>query len=357
MVKMAEHHRFFDGKVARPREVKLAIGTAEIGLYDERNATVAVWPLSRVRVVDQNAVSGAYVLRLEADDAARLEIAAGPQLQALLSLRPELRRWRARERTGLLKGFVLWGVLGAAILGGVYLGWTRASMAIATWIPFSWEDRIGAQVESVMFPESARCSGAEGLRALQALADRIWPEQDPDRRIRLFVRQEGDPNAFAVPGHRIVVFSGLIERARSPEMVAGVLAHEMGHVQLKHPMRGLIHQLGVGMVVSLIFGDSSLAGVGQFALAMSYSRDMEREADRRGIELLQNAGIRADGMSAFFGVIKEDTRKGLSSRLPDFLSSHPDLDARIEATRQPPTGAAAMSDAEWQALRQVCDAT
>jgi Zn-dependent protease with chaperone function len=353
---MSELHRFFDGQIAKPRTVTLAIGSAEIGMFDEGNRSIAVWPLARVRVADQNAVSGSYMLRLEPDDTARLEVGSGPQLQALLSQRPELRRWRAHERTGLFKAFALWSAVGAAILGGLYLGWTRASIAIATWIPYSWEDRIGAQVESLMFPEGARCTGADGLRALESLGDRLWPEQDRERGVKLFVHKEGDPNAFAVPGHRIVVFSGLIERARNPEMLTGVLAHEMGHVELNHPMRGLIHQLGVGVVVSLIFGDSSLAGVGQFALAMSYSRDMEREADRRGIELLQRAGIRADGMSAFFRVIKEDARKGLFSRLPEFLSSHPDLDARIEATRQPPTGAPAMSDADWQALRKVCDA-
>jgi len=131
----------------------------------------------------------------------------------------------------------------------------------------------------------------------------------------------------------------------------------VGHVELHHPMRGLITQMGLGAFVTLIFGDSSLAGMGQVALALSYSRDMEREADKRGIELLQKAGIRADGMSAFFEVIKGDVQKGIFKDLPEFLSSHPDLDARIAATRQPPTGAPAMSDADWQALRKVCDAS
>jgi predicted Zn-dependent protease len=79
---------------------------------------------------------------------------------------------------------------------------------------------------------------------------------------------------------------------------------------------------------------------------------MEREADRRGIELLQQAGLRADGMSAFFAEFKKDGH----DLLPAFLSTHPDLDERIAATTQPPTGAPAMSDAEWQALRKVCDA-
>ncbi|MEZ5830097.1 MAG: M48 family metallopeptidase [Dongiaceae bacterium] len=353
---MTELHRYFDGRVARPRAVTLAIGAAEIEIRDESGASLAIWPFSQIRVADQNAVSGAYVLRLETDQAARLEIAAGPQLQSLLASRPELRRWRARERLGLLKGFALWGAIGAAACIALYFGWTRASILIATWIPPSWEERVGQQVEQAWFPESKRCAGAEGLRALQALGDRIWPDDEPGDGVRLFVIKEGDPNAFAMPGHRIVVFSGLIDRAKSPEMVAGVIAHELGHVELHHPMRGLVQQLGLGAAMSLIFGNSSLANLGQLALALSYSRDMEREADQRGIALLKRAGIRADGMSDFFVIIKSDMQKGVFSDLPEFLSSHPDLDARIAATRQPPTGAPAMSDAEWQALRKVCDA-
>lgn len=349
---MSEVHRFFDGRVARPRGVTLAIRSAEIEMRDESGASAAIWPFSHIRVADQNAVSGTYVLRLEPDHAARLEVAAGADLQALLAQRPELKRWRARERTGLMKSFVLWGLAGAAVCVALYLGWTRASVLIAAWIPPSWEDRIGQQVEQAWFPESRRCSGAEGVQALQALGRRLLPGED----VTLFVMKEEDPNALAMPGRRVVVFSGLIERARSPEMLAGVLAHELGHVELHHPMRGLIHQLGMGAALTLLFGDSSLAGIGHLALAMSYSRDMEREADKRGIELLQKAGIRADGMSAFFAIIKADVEKGMFSGLPEFLSSHPDLDARIEATRQPPTGAPAMSEAAWQALRKVCDA-
>jgi hypothetical protein len=356
---MSELHRFFDGRIAKPRSVTLAVRATEIEMLDESGASVAIWPFSHVRVADQNAVSGAYVLRLEPDHAARLEIAAGPELEALLADHPQLKRWRARERTGLLKSFVLWGTVGAVVCALLYLGWTRASVLIAAWIPPSWEDRIGAQVERAWFPPDRRCSGADGLKALQALADRIWQGSErgdePGNGVKLFVIKQADPNAFAVPGHRIVVFSGLIDHAQSPEMVAGVVAHEMGHVDLHHPMRGLIHQLGLGAALTMIFGDSSVAGLGQLALALSYSRDMEREADKRGIELLQKAGIRADGMSAFFGIIKSDVEKGKVHKLPEFLSSHPDLDARIAATAQPPTGAPAMSEADWQALRKVCN--
>src|SRR5262249_53257694 len=155
-----------------------------------------------------------------------------------------------------------------AVCAALYFGWTRASILMAAWIPPSWEDRIGEQVEQAWFPPNGRCTDSDGLRALQVLGERILPDED----VEIFVVKEKDPNAFAIPGHRIVVFSGLIDRASSPEMVAGVLAHEMGHVELHHPMRGLIHQLGLGAALSLVFGDSSLAGMGQMAVALSYSR-------------------------------------------------------------------------------------
>jgi len=348
-------HRYFDGKVAKPRMVTLTLRASELEIVADDGATVIVWPFAEVHVADQNAVSGAYVLRFGSDEFARLEVAAGPDLDALLAEQPQLRRWRARERGRLFRGFMIWGAAGALVLAALYFGWTRASVLVAAWIPWSWEDRIGATIEEAWFPEDKRCSGAEGIQALQALGDRLWPDQDPDQKVKLFIVELGEPNAFAVPGRRIVVFSGLIKRAKNPEMVAAVLAHEMGHVELRHPMRGLIHQLGLGAVVTILFGDSSMAGMGQMALALSYSRDMEREADRRGIERLQRAGVRADGMAAFFAEIKDDVAKSMLSDLPEFLSSHPDLDARIAATRQPPTGAPAMSEAAWAALRKACD--
>jgi Zn-dependent protease with chaperone function len=346
-------HRYFDGRVAKPHDVSVIIRPTEIEIVDPEGRGLAIWPMPHIRVADHNAVSGAYRLRLEPDRAERLELASGADLERLLAEQPQFARWRRREQVALLKGFALWGSAAAIVGVALYFSWTKVTTELAMRMPRSWEDKIGSEIEYSWFPESQRCTGAEGLKALRALGDRLWPGAtvgSDTGKIQLFVLRDKDANAFAVPGHRIVVYSGLIDRAKSPEMVAGVLAHEMGHVELRHPIRGLIHQLGIGAVATLIFGDSTLASVGQLALLLSYSRDMEREADQRGIALLQQAGIRADGMAAFFEEFKKDGAGGL----PDFLSTHPDLDARIAATTQPSTGAPAMSEAEWKALRAVC---
>jgi hypothetical protein len=89
---MTELHRFFDGRVAKPRRVTFSIHAAAIAIIDEQGTAIAAWPFSDMRVVDQNAVSGSYVLRLEPDHAARLEVSAGPQLDALLAQHPQLDR-------------------------------------------------------------------------------------------------------------------------------------------------------------------------------------------------------------------------------------------------------------------------
>lgn len=341
-------HRFFDGRVAKPHDVSVVIRPTEIEILEASGQGLAIWPVRHVRVVDHNAVSGAWMLRLEPDHAQRLELAGGADLQKLLAEQPHLARWRRREQAALLKGFLLWGSVAAVAGIALYFGWTRVTIALAEHMPRSWENRIGEEIEYSWFPEAQRCTGADGLTALRGLGDRLWPEGAGD--IKLFVKRDRDANAFAVPGQRIVVYSGLIDRAKSPEMVAGVLAHEMGHVELRHPIRGLIHQLGLGAVFTLVLGDSTLANVGQVALTLSYSRDMEREADARGIALLKQAGIRADGMAAFFAEFKKDGH----DVLPDFLSTHPDLDERIAAVQQPPTGAPAMTEEEWAALKAVC---
>lgn len=346
---MSISHRFFDGKVALPRDVALILHGDGLELRDAAGNALALWPFGNLRVVDQNVVSGSYTLRLDPDRGARLEVAAGEDLQRLLAQLPALGRWRGRERRSLLVSFAMWGAVGLAVFGAVYLSWSRAAILIAGWIPPAWEDQIGETIQTMVVPQPRRCDGAAGLAALRGLTDRLWREH-ADEPIQLTVLRDGDPNAFAIPGHRVIVFSGLIDRAKNPEMVAAVLAHELAHVELRHPIRGLVHQLGLGAALALMFGDSSVASLGQLALLLSYSRDIEREADQRGIALLQQAGIRADGMAAFFVEIKKD---GLD-KLPDFLSTHPDLDERIAATKQPPTGGAAMSEAEWQALKAVC---
>jgi len=164
-------------------------------------------------------------------------------------------------------------------------------------------------------------------------------------------------NAFALPGNHIFVFSGLIDRAHNPDELAGVLAHEMGHLELRHPTRGMIQQLGLSAVISLMFGGNAAGDVAYLATALSYTREMEREADARALVLLQHAKIHTAGLASFFRTLKDD--KDSDSPLPDWLSTHPGLEERAEAAAQAETahdGGPALTEEEWHAVQTMCRA-
>ncbi len=139
-------------------------------------------------------------------------------------------------------------------------------------------------------------------------------------------------NAFALPGGQVVVNSGLLRDAESAEEVAGVLAHEISHVELRHTLRNLIHSLGWRAVLGAAMGDLSggvWANMAQELGELGYSRDMEREADMAGLQLLRRSGVPATGMLRFFVRME---RNGASP--PVLLSTHPSGLERMTALRE-----------------------
>jgi len=348
----ATTHIFFDGQSAGAKTVTLALSGDQFAIVGEDGLTLAIWPANAIRVASENAVNRSMTLRLDPDRGARLQVADGPDKEMIRTYFPAIRNWRRRERATLFKGFALWGSLGIAVCVLAYFGWGIASIAIADRMPDAWEQRLGDNVQAILVSESRVCKAVSGQNAIERLANKLRPPGLQGKSLKVIVVKSEIPNAFAIPGRRIVIFSGLIDLSDDANMLSGVLAHEMAHAELRHPIRGVVHQLGVGSVIGLIFGDSTIAGAGQIALALSYTRDIEREADAHGTEILKAAGLRADGLSRFLDKIKND--KSFTPLLPDFFSTHPDLGERVQATQQPAEGMSAMPDDEWQQVKAIC---
>ena len=110
-------------------------------------------------------------------------------------------------------------------------------------------------------------------------------------------------NAFALPGGHMILMTGLMREARSPEEVAGVLAHEVQHVLQRHVVKRTVRALGWRVWFSLFFGGSGLEEVAFGAgnlMEMTYGRAQESEADRKGAELLAKAGLPIGPLGDFF---------------------------------------------------------
>lgn len=175
----------------------------------------------------------------------------------------------------------------------------------------------------------------------QRLVDDLG-DQPFDYRFR--VLPDPSLNAFAVPGGYIYFHSGTILEAGGVEELAGVLAHELGHVKGRHSARmakdaaipSLLATLA-GVAASAATGDATpmiAAQAANVAIQLQYSRQYEDEADRLGVDFLARSGMRSEGLVRFFERIQVEQRKLPPGQVPPYLYSHPAVENRIEVVRE-----------------------
>lgn len=156
-------------------------------------------------------------------------------------------------------------------------------------------------------------------------------------KMTITVVHEPVVNAFAVPGGHIVVFDSIIGLMDAPEQLAGLLAHEASHIQLKHSIRAIYRELANSVFLSLIFGgQGDLTGIvtqhgGQLA-GLSYSRQLELEADENGLKLMEANSIPLRGIPDLFE--KMGASAGDNKNVPSFLSTHPAIEERVRIANE-----------------------
>ena len=239
---------------------------------------------------------------------------------------------------------------------------------LAYLVPARWERTWGEQMLGFLGEDASACESVDGQAALQVLTERLTATITPPFPFKVRVSSSPLVNAVALPGGHIVLFQGVIATAQSPEEVAGILAHEMAHEVQRHPMRGVLRAAGLRLVIGALTGGSgsslSVAGVGELLLQLSYNREDEAEADRLGVEMLNTANIRGDGLVAFFARQKHNeeekasasaTEQETTSRAVQFLSTHPTDETRVAAIQARAQGTGnALTKKQWQALRTIC---
>ena len=128
------------------------------------------------------------------------------------------------------------------------------------------------------------CETTDSRAALQRLTQRLTAAaSNRPMPVRVVLLDWGLVNAFAAPGGQLILTRGLVQKAGSPDEVAGVLAHELGHALELHPEAGLVRGLGLAAGAQLIFAGSSgtISNIGVILTQLRYTRIAEREADRR----------------------------------------------------------------------------
>ena len=214
-----------------------------------------------------------------------------------------------------------------------------ATRVLVDHAPVAWEEQLTDKVIAehpkifVMDTNDARTAMVTQLVARIAAA---LPPAEQRYQFRAVLLDRREPNAFALPGGRIFVFTGLLDRVQRPEELAGVLAHEMAHVTRRHGLRKLIAGSGPYYVLRLFVSDqqevlSAISAGSQMLVNQYYSRDMEREADTIGWHYLMAANIDPRGLADFFQLMTEGEN---SDSIPQMFRSHPATSERIASLNQ-----------------------
>ncbi|MFN5317243.1 MAG: M48 family metallopeptidase [Bacteroidia bacterium] len=139
-------------------------------------------------------------------------------------------------------------------------------------------------------------------------------------------------NAFALPGGEIVVYKGLLIRMNKPDQLAALLAHEASHVHYRHSLNNMADNVMWSLLLMTITGDGGLGAVlaqqGNELRSLSYSRDLETQADTAGLSILCKNNIHPKAMKELMLILKAESQG--SQAVPEFVQTHPLPDSRIE---------------------------
>lgn len=247
-----------------------------------------------------------------------------------------------------------------ALYAGVFLSicliiWGAASSRsiltrkLAHSVPFSIEKKLGDKLFEIQKISLKLNENSEVLKILANQIDRLRPFIDEEYRdFNFYVSKDPNINAFAFPGGSIVLNQGLILSADSFDEILGVMAHELSHVTNRHVMRGVIYNISLFSIVNLLVGDISgiIAVVlenGGSLLSLKFSKDMEIEADKTGIKLMEEAGINLNGLISFLEKLLIEEKKVLEKisldgevveKIAPFFSTHPATEDRIKYLSQ-----------------------
>jgi len=350
---------FFDGRSSRRRTVALTFGDQLLIAETDAPAgrSLASWPYNAIRRVD--GAEGA--LRLACTTApplARLEL-RDPAIRADI-----LRRCPALDGPGGVSAVSVPRIVSAslaaaaAILAMVWFGMPFLADRLTVVLPYAWEKPLGDAVDTrVRALFGAECEDPDGDAALHKLVGRLQEAARLPIAPEPVLLRSKVPNAFALPGGRVYVLSGLLDRAQSPDELAAVLSHELGHVAHRDGLRRLLREGGTSFLVGLLFGDVTGSGVvlmtGRLVLSASHSRAAETAADAFAVKVMHSLGRPATPMGALLQRITGTGEDGIPSILRDHPLT-PDRMAMLEADDIPTTGPALLAAAEWQALKRIC---
>ena len=327
--------RFFHPDSARSHAARLMRQAGVLRVEIEGQAGPA-----SLRLASISDKLGSVPRKFTFDDGSVFEAVAGADVDAFMgshhSVFSRLSRLEANGKLLVILVVITAGLLAAAYRWGIpalaHVAAAATPVGVVELIDATALQTIdGAVLKPSQLPETRQEAVRKLFSELSAISQQTAPA------LRLDFRDGGliGANAFALPGGTILITDQLIQMAKSEDEIAGVLAHEIGHVQHRHSLQQIYRMLGISMIIATITGDASqivddVASQAALLQQLAYSREFEALADRRSAEIMVAA--KRDPL-AFVELLQRLNPKAENEAEDGWFSTHPTSGNRMQVVR------------------------
>jgi Zn-dependent protease with chaperone function len=323
---------YLQGGEPKEATVLLLKDKISIGIKDENDQPVVIFWFYNQLIKDNFWKRGQAIVRCGTYPVQVIEVEEkefADKLESLLAHRN--RSWLSRTMNKNMLGMVKVLLTFVAVVLAAYF-WLIPFLAerIAKRVPVSYEEKLGNGLYDVL-KNSFVIDEAKTFYANEFFSELNISTEYP---VRITVVKEEIANAFAIPGGNIIIYDKLLAGMNNYGDLAALMSHEFIHINEKHSTRALFRQLASHIFLSVIIGDIRAIANAMIRNAdnlkdLSYSRNLEKEADLNGLKILSERKIDANGFIRLFELLKVETSKA-GKQPGEWISSHPDLDKRIE---------------------------
>lgn len=346
-----------DGETPVPKPVRITLGDAGLHFQSAAARRPEEWEFAMIDWDASRHINGQLRLKHGGDHDMWLIVNDPERAAAILAAkkiwaRQNFRNFRhtRREASLILRATIIT----VLVCGTLWFSWPYLTAPLVALVPDSTSAWLGKTAQEAL-GMTKECRTPEGDAALQRLMRKLAGSDPRLRRAAAVVTKRNMVNALTLADDRILVTSAIIEQAGSSDEIAGILAHELGHVAHRHVLRGAAAGVLIKLLMTAFTGShGEILGYAHDLTALAHSRRFEAEADAAAVEYLRGAHISTQDFGAFFRRMGNDSPQGAA--WARYLSAHPPSAEREAMMLQTPVShpQPAMPATDWQALQAIC---
>lgn len=194
------------------------------------------------------------------------------------------------------------------------------------------EQKLGELFWEVFKKSEKEVKNTHVVYSVDSIITQICNANKIDRsKLKIHILEKDVINAFALPNGHLIIYTDLILNSENQEELAGVICHEIAHIELNHVMKKLVKEIGLSVLIAMTTGNSGAEVIKEAAKTLSssaFDRSLEKEADIKAVDYLVNAKLNPEPFADFLFKLSESNQE--TTKYLTWISSHPDSKDRAE---------------------------